>query len=192
MSDFNIAYTRTAKFEGGYSNDPDDKGKETYKGVARASWPNWAGWKIIDVAKTAPNFPAPLDTNQPLQDLILRFYKTNFWNHIQGDAIPDQNIANEVYDCSVNSGVTRGVTFLQQGLNVLNNNEKLYPDIMADGLFGTGTLKTLNTYLSIDNPNVLLKVMRILRGGFYLQIMSKDSTQKRFARGWLSRVVFFG
>ncbi|RYD50653.1 MAG: hypothetical protein EOP52_13405, partial [Sphingobacteriales bacterium] len=35
MADFLTAYKRTAVAEGGYANDPDDLGGETYKGIAR-------------------------------------------------------------------------------------------------------------------------------------------------------------
>lgn len=42
------SYDILIKHEGGYVNDPDDKGGETYKGIARKFNPDWKGWKIID------------------------------------------------------------------------------------------------------------------------------------------------
>lgn len=192
MADFNISYARTAKFEGGYVFDKLDPGGETYKGVSRVHWPTSKIWIIIDAAKTRPNFPKSLDLNLQLQTLIHQFYKENFWDKLHGDDLTDQNVANELYDCAVNMGVPRATTFLQQALNVLNKNGVLYSDISVDGIFGAGTLKTFNVYLSKNNSDILLKVMKILRGNFYVQIMLKGPVQERFAYGWLNRITFFG
>ena len=35
MAEFETAYYLTNKIEGGYANDQDDKGGETYRGIAR-------------------------------------------------------------------------------------------------------------------------------------------------------------
>lgn len=51
MADFDKAYFRTCKFEGGYANDKNDSGGETYKGISRVHNPKWGGWKIIDSYK---------------------------------------------------------------------------------------------------------------------------------------------
>lgn len=189
MATFNIAYLRTYVYERGYVNDPIDPGGETYNGISRKNFPNWAGWKIVDTLKKAPNFPKSLEVDVSLQDAKKQFYKVNFWDKIQGDKISDQYLANELYDCAVNMGVDRATTFLQQALNVLNRNASLYPDITVDGDFGPGTLKAFNVYLKVDKADLLLKVLWILRGSFYVQIMQKTSSQEKYARGWLSRVI---
>lgn len=51
MAEFNLALKRMLGHEGGYSNDPDDLGKETYKGISRANHKNWSGWTQIDKYK---------------------------------------------------------------------------------------------------------------------------------------------
>jgi lysozyme family protein len=51
MADFEIAYGETELREGGYVNDPVDRGGETHRGVARKFHPDWSGWKIIDQIK---------------------------------------------------------------------------------------------------------------------------------------------
>jgi hypothetical protein len=50
-SNYKEAYKATCKFEGGYANDKNDTGGETYKGIARNYWPKWAGWKTVDASK---------------------------------------------------------------------------------------------------------------------------------------------
>lgn len=69
MAEFKPAFEQTIAHEGGYMNDPDDPGGETYKGVARKYWPKWLGWHIIDLLKRQAGFPANMDTNQELQPL---------------------------------------------------------------------------------------------------------------------------
>jgi lysozyme family protein len=190
MADFEEAYQITLENEGGYDNDPDDAGGETYKGVARKFWPDWAGWVIVDEAKNEPNFPKNLFYNDQLNDLVKGHYKEHFWDVFDGDDIPVQFLANEVFDTGINMGTKKAITFLQVGLNVLNRNGKLYPDIDEDGNFGTNTLNALKAYLKTDAASLLYKVINILQGKHYIDYMKKDPIQEKYARGWLQRVDF--
>ena len=63
MADFASAFAATMKAEGGYVNDPQDPGGETYKVIACKMNSKWDGWTIIDLAKKEKNFPANLDSN---------------------------------------------------------------------------------------------------------------------------------
>ena len=56
MADFNQAFQLVIAHEGGYVNDPDDPGGETYKGVARKIHSKWEGWQNIDILKRQPDF----------------------------------------------------------------------------------------------------------------------------------------
>lgn len=105
MANFDIAYNRTCKFEGGWVNDDADSGKETYKGISRAANPKWSGWAIVDSYKKKPNFPKNLDNDKKLQDLVKSCYKENYWKPIWGDKIKNQKVANDLYDTAVNMGV---------------------------------------------------------------------------------------
>jgi len=188
MANFEQAYTITLGHEGGYGNDPDDVGAETYKGVARAYYPDWPGWVIIEAAKRGPNFPNNLTNNINLNTMIKSFYKENYWNLFWGNRISNQSVANELFDTGVNMGVGRAVKYLQRSLNVLNRNQKNYPDIVEDGVFGLNTMNTLNKYLATDDESFLLKIMNILQGMHYIDYMTKSSIQEKYARGWLKRV----
>lgn len=190
MADFDVAYDITLAHEGGYDNDPDDAGGETYKGVARKYYPTWAGWAIIDAAKEEPDFPNSLKDNIVLDSMIREFYKLNYWNRFAGDDLSEQLLANELFDTGVNMGVSRAVEFLQKALNVLNRNGKLYDDIGEDGKFGNDTINALSAYLSTDSVNLLLKIINVLQGMHYVNYMTKNPTQEKYARGWFNRVEF--
>jgi len=190
MADYDVAFDITLAHEGGYDNDPDDAGGETYKGVARKYYPTWAGWAIIDAAKEEPNFPDCLKDNIVLDSMIREFYRINYWNRFDGDGLSEQLLANELFDTGVNMGVSRAVEFLQKALNVLNRNGKLYDDIGEDGKFGNDTITALSAYLSTDSVNLLLKIMNVLQGMHYIEYARKSPTQEKYMRGWMQRVEF--
>jgi len=190
VADFNIAFEITMGNEGPYDNDPDDVGGETYWGIARRYHPDWGGWKIIDEYKSKPNFPANLKDAVGLKDSAKVLYKTMYWNIFLGDSIPDQKIAEELFDTGVNMGNSEAIKFLQTSLNLLNRNQQNYPDIVVDGKFGPNTLNTLKKYLSWDKVDYLYKIMNILQGVHYINYMNQSPIQEKYCRGWLNRVDF--
>ncbi|HZK69737.1 MAG TPA: glycosyl hydrolase 108 family protein [Paludibacter sp.] len=109
MANFKPAITKVLLTEGGYANDPNDNGGETYRGVARKFWPNWSGWTIVDTAKNQPNFPKSLSGNAALKDSTIEFYKINFWDKIGGDKINNQSIADLLVDSAVNEGTVPAI-----------------------------------------------------------------------------------
>ena len=110
MADFKIAFGITNKNEGGYVNDPADYGGETYCGISRHNFPKWLGWLIVDEHK--PLRREQIINDEGLEVLVEEFYKSNFWNPINGDNIPNQDLANQVYDMAVNSGVHQALKLL--------------------------------------------------------------------------------
>ncbi len=191
MANFEQAYEITMGHEGGYVNDRDDAGGETYKGVARKMNKGWEGWKRLDELKQEGDaFPENLDEDTIFQEDIRRFYKQRYWDPFWGDDIPNQSIASEMFDTGVNMGVGRAVKFLQKSLNLLNRNGALYRELVVDGAFGGNTLKALEAYLDKDHPKFLFKLMNILQGQHYINYMTKSPKQEKYARGWLNRVEF--
>lgn len=188
MADFKSAYDKTMSHEGGYVNDRDDAGGETYKGISRVYHPGWEGWRIIDGTKQAPNFPKNLDQLASVRHMVEGFYKNHYWDPFQGDELPSQPLGEEMFDTGVNMGIKRGVKFLQRGLNYLNRNGKIFPDMSDDGNLGPTTLKNLNKYLERDSIDLLLKIMNVLQASHYLNYMKKSPTQEKYCRGWLKRV----
>lgn len=191
MADFDLAFGETMINEGGYVHDPDDRGGETYRGVARAFHGDWAGWKIVDETKQSQ----PTDLNNALakipelDELVKAFYRKKFWNPIRGDELENQHLANELFDTGVNMGVGTVVKFWQESLNLLNRNQRDYPDIAVDGQVGGQTLEATRAYFQ-KNPksDSLLKLLNLFQGFRYVELCRKDSVQRKFIHGWLKRV----
>ena len=184
MADFEKAFIFTMTNEGGYSHDAADRGGETYMGIARVFYPQWIGWKTIDSLKTTPNFPGCLQQNSSLQDEVKSFYKTEYWDKLLLDQANSQNIAVELFDLGVNTGLGTAVKMLQRSLNVLNKNQILYPDITVDGIMGQGTMSALN---SCTNSKALLKCIVALQGEKYISICEANHSQEVFMLGWITR-----
>ena len=184
-----LAFANTMRQEGGYCDVIGDKGGETYRGISRVFWPSWEGWKLVDDWKGGAIASAALSA--ALDPLVMQFYRVNFWDRFQGDAVAalSVDIACELFDTAVNMGVTTAVKFLQTSLNMQNQYGKTYPDIAVDGVLGKGTLQTLKRYLSwqpgnaLDNEQILLNCMN---GEQY--IAYKNNAQHERFRGWFRRI----
>ncbi len=115
MANFEIAYKRTKRFEGGYVNDPKDAGGETYNGISRRANPTWAGWRVVDEMKQKPNFPHNLKERKSiLDDLEASLYKASYWDKVWGDKINNQQVANDMFDTAVNMGVGTSIGLSQR------------------------------------------------------------------------------
>jgi lysozyme family protein len=188
MTNFEKAYKKLVRFEGGYVFDKDDKGGETYKGIARNYHSTWTGWQLIDTAKEhyGKDFQNYLDENEILQNEVKQFYKEKFWDVFLCDSLPYQ-IAEEIFEVSVNTGIMRATIILQTALNLLNRNEKFYPDIKIDGKVGPQTLSTLRLCLQKNSEKLLFNVLNILQGAFYAELMLDNPVYEKYI-GWFSRI----
>jgi lysozyme family protein len=210
MALFDTSYSITNKREGGYVNDKDDKGGETYKGIARKKHPDWEGWKIIDEVKSRNSppeadqpgaekikIPLPggargglneaLDANNVLQQLIKKFYFEEYWLKIKGDLISDQRIADEVYDNAVHMGVSKSSKYLQRTINILNRNCRSYNDIKVDGKIGPKSLLALNAAMKANGVKRVVNVINGYQIKHYLECMEKNPVNKKYT-GWFDRV----
>lgn len=134
MANFTIALKKVLKNEGGYANNPNDAGGETYKGISRKNHPTWTGWISIDQIKKAhpKGFKTILEHTPELQDKVRDFYKRRFWDELCLDTCGNQELANQAFDMAVNAGVKAGVKILQKVLG-----------IPADGILGNVTKKAI-------------------------------------------------
>jgi len=199
MADFQKAFAETLKIEGGYSNHKADKGGETYKGISRVHWPDWPGWDIIDEIKEnveRGSWEGNMNRDNRLEAYVASFYQYNFWDKQKCNQMP-QEIADELFDTSVNMGTAYGAECLQKALNKLNRNQRDYPDIVVDGGIGPVTIGTLREYLKTSRFNTrnreklvkwLLRWMNYYQLQRYDNITNANLEQEVFVPGWTERV----
>lgn len=174
MATFKIAFDKTSVFEGGYVFNPNDKGGETFRGIARNFFPKWDGWTIIDKMKKSnpTNFDKLLMSDVELTNSVMNFYKENFWDKIMGDLIADQSVANNMYDFAVNSGVSRAVKYAQ---TIVKST--------VDGQMGPHTVDAINTF----GAESFVREYKKARMDFLYKIVQDNPSQKMFLAGWTSR-----
>lgn len=110
MADFSIALAKVLRREGGYVNDPDDKGGETYKGISRRAYPKSNLWTIVDRYKqecggVTTKFKQKLAKDEEITNIINTIYKKNYWNVFKLDLMLNQKLAEQIFDDAVNRGV---------------------------------------------------------------------------------------
>lgn len=188
MSDkFNRAYQALGPIEGGYVNHADDRGGETYCGIARRFHPDWSGWITIDQIKRAQEIKTGAHFEQ-LDDLVIEFYRVNFWQPIGGHLLP-YPVAFELYEQAVNFGVHAAAKALQRAVNAMNRNGDDWDDVDADGRFGPRTLSATQAAIARRSANNLVRVLNVVQGSEYLRIVENDPTQETFFNGWVQQRV---
>lgn len=119
MAKFDTEFDKLILSEGGYVNDPDDAGGETYLGISRKNNPKWFGWEVIDDIKKkygTKNITSRLKKDVALTNSAKLLYKQNYWDVLELDDIPSQGIAHQLFDTCVNCGKTTAIRIAQQVL----------------------------------------------------------------------------
>jgi hypothetical protein len=135
MADFNVAYKISFANEGGWVNDPNDLGAETYRGISRKYNPKWAGWAYIDSLKPSGVIKKNW-TDAKADDFAKAFYKASSWDAMKLDFAKSQDNANQLYDHSL-SGLPRAIEQAKAvlkrkfGKNVSENQKMSESDIVA-------------------------------------------------------------
>jgi lysozyme family protein len=174
MAEFKQAFQLMIAHEGGYVNDPDDPGGETYKGVARKMHSGWLGWHIVDLLKRQPGFPANLDTNAELQKEVESFYEVQFWSRIAGSMIQEQAVANSIFDFAVNAGVSTSASLAQAVVEVI-----------PDGVIGNKTITAINSVM----PELFLAKFTVAKIARYVHIVKKRPISRKYFYGWVLRAL---
>lgn len=165
MAEYAPAYEKTLRNEGGYvlHTVEGDRGGMTYAGIARNYHPGWPGWTMLDAGHR---------DSSDLTVLVRSFYRSEFWDRINGDDIAHQDVAEAIYDFAVNAGVKTAAKLAQ-----------LVVGATPDGIIGPVTVERINT----TNPETFILRYVLAKIARYRDICTKDPGQKRFLLGWLNR-----
>lgn len=188
MADFAPAYGLTNAREGMVlSNVATDRGGMTYGGIARERQPGgrWLGWQLVDRILARGAF-APTPAEQTLlADEHRKFFEQYFWNDLRGGNIPDQAIAEKMYDAAVNCSRLSAVRWLQAALNVANNRGRLWADIRVDGQIGPSTVEAIADACKTPVRRwLVLQVIETQQEDHYFQLALRDESQEANLLGW--------
>lgn len=160
---FETAYDRMIRQEGGYklTDIKNDRGGQTYAGIARKLHPHWIGWTDID------------DGRIPATDLVRGFYRQQFWQPIKGDKLPPE-IADSMFNFGVNAGVKTAIKLAQIAVGA-----------QPDGDIGQ---KTISALQSIEPEKFRLRYA-LAKTKRYAEIVNRDRSQGKFLLGWINRTL---
>lgn len=161
MADYKLLKPQILKWEGGFVDDPSDKGGPTYKGVTLATFRQFYGQN-----KTVDDLKILTDVQWD------HIFKTGYWDKWRADEIKSQAVANALVDWTYHSGV-HGIKEPQKILGVT-----------ADGIVGPKTLAAVNAM----HPLELWVKIQAARHGFVENIVKNDASQADFLAGWKNRI----
>ncbi|MDR0864945.1 MAG: peptidoglycan domain protein [Candidatus Symbiothrix sp.] len=184
MANIELLAPHILQWEGGFVNDPADKGGATNRGVTIATW-------------KSQGYDKDGDGNIDVDDLKLitkedaLFILRKYWDRWKADQINSQKIANILVDWVWGSGAY-GITIPQRILGV-----------KQDGIVGNVTISAVN----LENPEKLFNDIYKARVNFFNEITEISikkyeqkigrkateqellkNTYKRFIKGWLRRL----
>lgn len=173
MANFSIAYKLTANIESGYTID---NGGPTYKGISFKAWStDPLAKKIAVMVQAAKPRRGQIINNPALDEMIISFYKINYWDKIKGDLVNNQTLANFIYDFYVNSG---------SALIIIN--KAVAP--RAGAAINENTLKILN-----ERPAFCYDAIKAARKNLYHRLAKKSPVFKTNGtfNGWVARLNSF-
>lgn len=161
--------------EGGYVNDPADKGGETNYGIT------------VAVARAHGYSGSMRDL--PRQ-MAFDIYLENYYRGPRFDQIAKRSaaLAEELTDTGVNMGQGTAVKLLQTALNAFNLQGELYPDLAVDGFIGAQTLVALDAFLARrgkEGERVLCATVDHLQAARYIELSITRQANERFVYGWI-------
>jgi len=185
---YDIALEKLLIKEGLYDFNPNDSGKETFRGISRINNPNWKGWEIIDNYKKNTNgfydFLYRIRIDNLLMTLVSDFYKTEYWNKLKGDDFKCNNLLiTKLFITSVNTYITTAVKILQTSINCIFGVK-----LKVDGIVGYNVINTCNNLSTTEVINVM-NVFKILQGKYYLESIDENPKNREFINGWINRAL---
>jgi lysozyme family protein len=186
MADISKLAPFILQWEGGFANDPLDKGGATNMGVTIGTW------RQVGYDKDGDG-DIDVDDLRLLskEDVLKRVLKPHYWDRWKADQIESQSVANILVDWVWCSGAN-GIKIPQRVLGIKD-----------DGVVGPITLAAVNN----ANPKELFNKIFAERVKFLNDIVTRSvaayekelgrkateaellkHTQKRFIKGWLNRL----
>jgi lysozyme family protein len=167
----------TLKWESGYNNDPEDKGKETYRGITRRDHPDWEGWAILD--KYKPLRRGDIINDSALKEAVQNLYHQKYFILRHFDKLDFSIVAIQCFDFAVLGGYS--VKRLQALLN-----DRYGLKLSVDGVMGDKTLAAINK----QNPQEMALNIIQLRSAYHKELEEGEENDK-FENGWKRRIKFF-
>ena len=154
------------KWEGGFSDDPDDPGGATNCGIIQETYDKYRKGKSL-----------PVQSVQKItKDECVEIYRKSYWNAVKADTIPAP-LDLVMFDSGVNNGVRTSIKWLQTSVGAA-----------ADGDWGAKTDKAIAEYIEDHGALKLAQQVLNFRESRYRSLVVKNPKLKKFLKGWMNRI----
>lgn len=164
---FDHALTFVLALEGGYVNDPTDRGGETNHGIADRRDGVADGMTDVDGDGKPDTTIKSLTAAQAGE-----IYYRDYWLAAKCQNWPDP-IGLFVFDSAVQHGVKKAIQLLQEAACVT-----------ADGAAGPLTIRAV----SAADPDWLMNRCFLRRSRYYAGIIKSNASQGKYLNGWFNRL----
>lgn len=162
------------RHEGGYVNDPNDRGGETNMGITIATWRAYAP---IDLGIEATSSSLRNMTKEQAEII----YYNHYWEPKGFCKLENTKVALMVYDWTITSG--RAVKQIRKMLHDEYNNRLIVNNIMDDDM--------IHCINAVENQEQLLSRIAEIRKDYYRSLTitnGEPNAQIKFLNGWINRV----
>lgn len=185
QSPFNEWVEKLLTVEGGYANRVNDRGGETMFGVTRRLALHYLQKELPPLASWSG------EMREFRRDMAIAVYRQEFWVPLKLEQLARwcKPIAFELGDTAVNCGKRRTVLFLQRALNLLNWEQRRWPDIEEDGILGPTTIGILERITDKVRQRQLLRALDGEQYAHYAALARSDPSQEENFAGWLDKRI---
>jgi lysozyme family protein len=155
------------RHEGGFVNDPLDRGGATNKGIIQRTYDAWRR------SKDQPIRPVKEITDEEVEAI----YYSNYWLDGLCDRMPIA-LGTVHFDFAVNAGVGQAFRTLQRIIGTT-----------VDGQFGPKSFQALGEAIRTRGLLWLVNEYSDERVAFYISITERRPENLRFLRGWFYRTI---
>ncbi len=193
---FTAAVARLLRVEGGFVNDPKDRGGATNLGISLRF--------LAAELRANPalgNFDLDMDGDVDGEDIrrltpahARALYHRCFWDRYRCDTLPVP-IGEAVFDQAVNGGGVAAARMLQAALNAVAPRLGLaLRPLVEDGVIGAATADRCAQIAKASNGAIaaIIRAYRDNVAARYRGIVRNDPSQARFLKGWLRRAAELG
>jgi len=159
MTRFDECLPFILQWEGGFVDNPLDRGGATNKGITQDTY---------DAYRVNNKRSVAAIEDREVRDIYSAFY----WLPAKCAILPDPADL-VVFDSAVNHGVVKSAKLLQQAVGVV-----------VDGHVGTETMDAVKEMEPLELADAIIEE----RQRFYRRIVQNDPTQQVFLKGWLNRL----
>ena len=161
--------------EGGYVNDPKDKGGPTKYGITKATLSKWLGTKAsID------------DVKSLTKDTAYKIYYNKYYLETKINELPEE-LQEIILDITVNSWIKVASLILQRSINKLYGRN----EVIVDGKLGKHTIEMAKKAIHIYGLKNMINCIVDYRIEFYKLIVENNKSQEKFLKGWINRAEKF-